>query len=92
MHSKQDLKPLWTVVRRHLGFDPAAMAETDLQKILTGFIAIVEGIGALRIHAGSAHGAGVTSYRLEPRQVRLMTHSAHMVKMIAVGTWQKRRK
>nr|WP_315249504.1 abortive infection family protein [uncultured Duganella sp.] len=92
MPTKQDLKPLWTVVRKHLGFDPAAVADTDLQTILSGLIAIVEGIGALRTHASSAHGAGVTSYRLEPRHARLAIHSAHTVTLFALETWQKRRK
>lgn len=69
--AKQDLKPLWTTVRKHLGFDPSAIADTDLQTILTGMLAVVEGIGALRTHASSTHGAGVTTYRLEPRHARL---------------------
>lgn len=90
--AKQDLKPLWTVVRKHLGFDPSAIADTDLQTILTGMLATVEGIAALRTHASSAHGAGVTSYRIEPRHARLAIHAAHTITLFALETWEKRRK
>ena len=86
-----DLKPLWTVVRKHLGFDPSAIADTDLQTILTGMLATVEGIAALRTHASSAHGAGVTSYRIEPRHARLAIHAAHTITLFALETWVKRR-
>ena len=88
---KQDLKPLWTVVRKHLGFDPSIVADQDLQTILTGLFAIVEGIGALRTHASSAHGAGKSSYKLEPRHARLAVHAAHTVTLFALETWEKRK-
>ena len=58
MPAKQDLKPVWNVVRKHLGFDPSILEDQDLQTILTGLFAVVDGIGALRTHASSAHGAG----------------------------------
>lgn len=92
MPQKQDLKPLWTMVRKHLGFDPSLVADQDLQTILTGLFATVEGIGALRTHASSAHGAGKTSYRLEPRHARLAIHAAHTVALFALETWEKRRR
>lgn len=92
MPAKQDLKPLWTVVREHLGFDPAVVADVDLQTILSGMLATVEGIGALRTHASPAHGAGVTTYRIEPRHARLAIHAAHTIALFAVETWEKRRK
>lgn len=92
MPSKQDLKPLWTVVRKHLGFDPGVIVDQDLQTILTGLFATVEGIGALRTHASSAHGAGRTSYRLESRHARLAIHAAHTVALFALETWDKRKK
>lgn len=45
---KQDFKPVWSVVRKDLGFDPSVVEDQDLQVILNGLFAIVEGIGALR--------------------------------------------
>ncbi len=56
--AKQDLKPIWAIVRKDLGFDPSTVEDKDLQTILSGMISVVEGIGAFRTHASSAHGAG----------------------------------
>lgn len=88
---RQDLKPLWEAVRKDLGFDPGVIADRDLQTILTGLFAVVEGIGALRTHASSAHGSGMVQYRLEGRHARLAIHSAHTVAIFLLETWQKKR-
>lgn len=88
---KQDLKAVWGVVRKDLGFDPSVVQDQDLQTILSGLLATVEGIGALRTHASSAHGAGTKIYKLEPRHARLAIHAAHTVTLFALETWQKRK-
>lgn len=88
--SKQDLLSVWGPVRKHLGLDPSLLEEQDLQKILTGIISIVQGIGALRTHASSAHGAGRKTYKLEPRHARLAIHSAHTLALFVLESWQKR--
>lgn len=90
MPSKQDLKPIWTIVRKHLGFDPSRIEDQDLQTVLSGLISVVEGIGALRTHASSAHGPGRKIYKLEPRHARLAIHAAHTVTLFALETWKKR--
>ncbi len=90
--AKQDLKPVWTLVRKHLGFDPSTVEDQDLQQVLTGLISITEGIGALRTHASSAHGAGKKSYKLEPRHGRLAVHSAHTVALFILESWQKKKR
>lgn len=90
MPAKQDLKPVWTVVRKHLGFDPAVLEDDDLKMILSSLIGIVEGIGALRTHASSAHGAGRKAYKLEPRHARLAIHSAHTVALFVLESWKKK--
>ena len=87
---KQDLKPVWSVVRKDLGFDPSVVEDQDLQIILTGLFAIVEGIGALRTHASSAHGAGKKQYKLEPRHARLAIHSAHTAALFILESWQRK--
>lgn len=92
MPAKQDLRTIWTLVRKDLGFDPSTVEDGDLQKILSGLIAITEGIGSLRTHASSAHGAGKTSYKLEPRHARLAIHSAHTVALFILESWGKKRK
>ncbi len=89
--AKQDLKPVWTIVRKHLGFDPGVIEDTDLQTILSGLISIVEGIGALRTHASSAHGAGKKAYKLEPRHARLAIHSAHTVALFVLESWKNKK-
>jgi hypothetical protein len=89
--AKQDLKPVWTAVRKHLGFDPSTIEDQDLQQILSGLISIVEGIGALRTHASSAHGAGKRSYKLESRHARLAIHSANTVALFVLESWRKKR-
>jgi hypothetical protein len=91
MPVKQDLKPVWNVVRKDLGFDPSIVEDQDLQVILTGLFAIVDGIGALRTHASSAHGAGKVSYKLEPRHAKLAIHSAHTVTLFVLESWQRKK-
>lgn len=91
MPAKQDLQSVWSVVRKHLGFDPSRIEDQDLREILTGMIAVVHGIGALRTHASSAHGAGRKAYRLEPRHARLAIHAAHSIALFILETWQRRK-
>lgn len=92
MPAKQDLKPIWTVVRKHLGFNPGVLEDRDLQTILTGLFAVVDGIGALRTHASSAHGAGKKTYKLEPRHARLAIHASHTVALYVLESWDKRKR
>lgn len=53
--------------------------------------AVVSGIGALRTHASSAHGAGKRGYKLEPRHARLAVHSAHTLALFILESWEKKR-
>lgn len=91
MPAQQDLKPVWTVVRKDLGFDPGRVEDDDLKKILSGLISIVDGIGALRTHASSAHGAGKNAYKLLPRHSRLAVHSAHTAALFVLESWDQKR-
>jgi len=88
--AKQDLQGVWSVVRKHLGLDPSKVADQDLQQILTGLLSVVHGIGALRTHASSAHGAGKVSYHLEGRHARLAIHSAHTLALFVLESWGKK--
>jgi len=89
--AKQDLRSLWSTVRKHLGFDPSKLEEQDLQQILSGLISVTDGIGSLRTHASSAHGAGKRPYKLEPRHARLAVHSAHTIGLFVLESWQKKK-
>jgi hypothetical protein len=90
--AKKDLKPIWTIVRKDLGFDPSTVEDQDLQTILTGLISVVEGIGAFRTHASSAHGAGKKHYKLEPRHARLAIHAAHTIVLFLLESWRKKKR
>jgi hypothetical protein len=90
MPSKQVLGDLWNVVRKDLGFDPSQVADDDLRTILTGLIQVVQGLGAFRTHASSAHGAGPKAYRLEPRHSRLAVHAAHTAALFILESWDKK--
>lgn len=91
MPKKQDLQPVWKVVRDDLGLDPGKIEDRDLQEILSGVFATVSGIGALRTHASSAHGAGKTVYILKPRHARLAVHAAHTLGTFVLESWQEKR-
>src|SRR5262249_9302314 len=91
MPAKQDLRPVWDAVRKDLGFDPSRVEDRDLQEILSGVLAVVSGIGALRTHASSAHGAGKKAYKLEPRHARLAVHAAHTIVAFVLESWDKMR-
>lgn len=88
--ARQDLQGVWGVVRKALGFDPSAVEDRDLREILSGLLAVVGGIGALRTHASSAHGAGPKAYRLEPRHARLAIHAAHTIGAFILESWDKK--
>lgn len=90
MPDKQDLQPVFKVVRAHLGLDPSSIEDQDLQRIITGLFSVVDGIGALRTHAGSAHSEGRKGYKLEPRHARLAVNSAHTVATFIMETWDKK--
>ena len=88
--SKQDVKGLWKAVRGELGLDPSSVEDDDVSRILRGLVSIVDGLGALRTHAGSAHGRGRTSYRLTPRHARLAANAAHTLALCVLETWNDR--
>ena len=61
-----------------------------MRQIITGLFSIVDGIGALRTHAGSAHSEGRKGYKLEPRHARLAVNAAHSVATFVMETWDKK--
>jgi hypothetical protein len=91
MPKDQTIKPLWSIVSKGLGLDPASLPDDDLKRILSGLTSIVDGLGALRTHAGSAHGRGRTRYRPEPRHARMATNAACTLATFVLETWEVRR-
>lgn len=92
MPSSETVKPLWSTVARHIGFDPGAVADDDMKKILQGLSSIVDGIGSFRTHAGSAHGRGRKVYKVKGRHARLAIHSAHTLTLFTLETWDQRQR
>lgn len=88
---KQDLQNVWKVVRADLGFNTSSLEDDDLKKIMSGILSVVDGIGAFRTHASSAHGAGRKIYNLKPRHARLAIHSAHTIALFVLETWDERK-
>lgn len=89
MPRKQDLQAVFKVVRSDLGLDPGRVEDDDLQRIISGLLSVVDGIGSLRTHAGSAHGQGRKAYKLEPRHARIAVIAAHTVAIFVLETWDK---
>lgn len=88
---EQTLKPLWSAVQKHLGFDPASVEDDDLRRILGGLSSVVDGIGALRTHAGSAHGRGRMRYNVQARHARLAVNASYTLTTFVLETWQARK-
>jgi hypothetical protein len=92
MPTDQSIKPLWKVVSKHVGFDPAAIEDEDIKKILSGLNSVVDGIGSLRTHRSTAHGQGRKAYRIQPRHARLAIHASHTLVGFLLETWDERKK
>lgn len=90
MPQKQDIQNVWKVVRGDLGFEPGSIQDDDLKKILSGILSVVDGIGAFRTHASSAHGQGRKLYNIKPRHARLAIHSAHTIGLFVLETWDEK--
>jgi hypothetical protein len=88
MPSDRSLSPLWKVVRAHLKLEPDRMQEDDVRKVLVGLGAIVDGIGALRTHEGSAHGHK-QRYKIKPLHARLTSHAAFTLAAYILEAWEQ---
>jgi len=84
--AEQSIRPLWKLVRQDMKLDPAAV-DDDLKLILIGLGSIVEGMGSLRTHRGSAHGRGKRTYKVSARHARLAAHAAFTLALFVLETW-----
>lgn len=88
--TKESIKDLWKVVASDLGFNPASIEDEDLRRVLSGLSSIIDGLGSIRTHAGSAHGRGKARYKVKPRHARLVIHAAHTLSAFLIETWRSR--
>lgn len=61
----------------------------DVRKVLSGLSTLVEGIGALRTHAGDAHGKNKGVKRVDARIARLAVNSASGLVIFLIETWER---
>lgn len=80
----KSISPLAKEVSRHLNLSPDRVPN-DIKQILGG-LRVVGGIGALRTHAGDAHGRGQGTPRVD---ARVAVHSASALALFLIETWQK---
>ena len=88
--SRQTIGSLWKAVSKHLRLDPSAVEDDDVKKILSGLTSVLDGIGSLRTHTGSAHGRGRKSYIVQSRHARLAIHASHTLVIFVLETWEYR--
>jgi hypothetical protein len=89
--TKESIKDLWKVVASDLGFNPASIEDEDLRRVLSGLSSIIDGLGSIRTHAGSAHSRGKKRYKVAPRHAKLVIHAAHTLTTFLIETWQSKR-
>ncbi|WP_158805314.1 abortive infection family protein [Acidisoma sp. L85] len=90
-----DIQGLYKAVRDPLGLAPgkedmAPDIANDVRAILGGLNSTIIGIGALRTHAGDAHGRGRGFRRIDARIARLAIHTASGIALFIIETWQKK--
>lgn len=93
--AKQDITGLYKAVRDPLGLSPQRSdlpgpIADDARKVLSGLATMIDGIGALRTHAGDAHGRERGFARIDSRIARLAIHSASTAALFIIETWQKK--
>ena len=92
--ARQDIKGLVTEVAKHLNLSPSRDdlppdCAADIKQILGGLASVTGGIGALRTHAGDAHGRGRTRANVDGRIARLAIHAASTVSLFFIETWNR---
>lgn len=92
---KRDILGLYKAVREPLALSagredlPAEVAD-DVRQVLSGLHTVIQGIGALRTHAGDAHGRERGFRRIDARIARLAIHSASAAALFIIETWQQK--
>lgn len=88
---RRDLTSLYKAVREPLGLGVVQVSKEiaeDVQQVLGSLTGVVQGVGALRTHAGDAHGREKGFRRIDARIARLAIHSAGSASLFLIETWQ----
>jgi hypothetical protein len=91
--ANKDIQGLVKAVAKELNLDPARQDlpdehRQDIRQILGGLQTVAAGIGALRTHAGDAHGRGRKPVKVDARIARLAVHAASTISLFYIETWQ----
>jgi hypothetical protein len=62
----------------------------DVRQVLGGLTTAAKGVGALRTHAGDAHGRERGFARIDGRIARLAIHAASTLALFLIETWEKK--
>lgn len=92
--AKKDIEGLLRAVQEPLGLSPGrsdlpAEIEADIRQVLGGLTSVAKGVGALRTHAGDAHGRERGYRRIDARIARLAINSAASIAMFLIETWER---
>jgi hypothetical protein len=63
--------------------------ENDIRQVLGGLTSVVKGIGALRTHAGDAHGREKGYRRIDTRIARFAINAASSIALFLIDTWER---
>lgn len=93
--AKKDVQGLFNAVKRPLGLSPDrsdldSRIADDVRTTLGGLATVIQGIGALRTHAGDAHGRERGYTRVDARIGRLSIYAASTVALFLIETWQRK--
>ena len=93
--AKRDIDGLLRAVQEPLGLSPGRTdlpteVEQDIRQILGGLTSVTKGIGALRTHAGDAHGRERGFRRIDPRIARLALNSASSAALFLIESWERK--
>ncbi|MCW5725738.1 MAG: abortive infection family protein [Maricaulaceae bacterium] len=93
--AKKDVQGLFNAVKGPLGLSPDRsdldpLIAGDVRTTLGGLATVIQGVGALRTHAGDAHGRERGYARVDARIGRLSIHAASTVALFLIETWQRK--
>jgi hypothetical protein len=93
--AKKDIDGLIRAVQEPLALSPGrsdlpSLIAHDVRQILSGLTTTAQGVGALRTHAGDAHGRERKYVRIDPRIARLAIHAASTVALFLIETWERK--
>lgn len=91
---RKDITSLYKAIREPLGLNAARddlplEISDDVRSILSALNTIVQSVGALRTHAGDAHGRERGFKRIDGRIARLAIYTASAATLFLLETWEK---